>query len=875
MSSKKHQNGAAPNQIQSNGSGRGGSNDLQTRAAFTSAIVAALKELEGKKAPETKELGQRAYQKLQYDLPLASPEELEGLTDILRASLQLKSGQPLLPITSKLLENVVTGARAPVPVGPAPLSLQSESLSSAAAISSNHGGAGVDVGTGAVAGSEEPPNAVDGVSAPTAKGIWDSAGGTVAQQAPAAAATQDPLSSGLVDTGLLNPDRARLCGAFRALCAVIFVQLVSHALAVSEQGTWALLYGIGTGQEDGEEEDGEEEDGSGDAEARRRESAEGAEARAQATATAAAQDEEQPGPSARLRSNGVAAADRSSARHDLGDGSGGPASTDPDRAPGPLEPPQSSPPPPQQPRCLYEEPQAAEEDGDDFVFEDLEAPCSSSSAAAAAAATGVKSAAGSGSWGLGNHPTVPPPPPPYSWPALRTRLLRLSGHVSYALLDEPDLWRDGQLLQGVFQLLRALGAHRHCQELQPLLHAYVGLVADRIAAEPAELACLDSLWDAVGLQCVASLPQVGRQRTAAGAARGGQGLLLAEATTCLSLVATLASQLTGASAKLRLWQQVHKHMLPLLERCLAELARTVGPGPKHVAATAKAAAQQPQQQQPKLQQSTELKAPGPEEVAAIVLVCQVLDFYVQQRPGNADLAGSLKGTGVLASLSVLFAAAAALPGAEPLRSAALCCAASSRELHAWMLAVPGLAKALAGPSFQENGAHEAHGAVWELLGNSGSSPLALSILAGGAAPEKAVRVHALLQLLDRAAACRGGLWGPAVERAMRELFAALRQEQAGGAGASASGREQGATAVAVEQQQQRNGVAGDGASGCEQSAEAASAVVEEDDDADDDKLHLLEPEALLRRRARQLHPACWRILKQLLTASGESSGKTD
>lgn len=101
------------------------------------------------------------------------------------------------------------------------------------------------------------------------------------------------------------------------------------------------------------------------------------------------------------------------------------------------------------------------------------------------------------------------PPPPYSWPALRTRLLRLAGHVSYALLDEPNLWSDGELLQGVFQLLRALGAHRHSQELQPLLHAYVGLVADRIAAEPSELACLDCLWDAVGLQCIASLPQVG------------------------------------------------------------------------------------------------------------------------------------------------------------------------------------------------------------------------------------------------------------------------------------------------------------------------------------------------------------------------------
>ena len=59
--------------------------------------------------------------------------------------------------------------------------------------------------------------------------------------------------------------------------------------------------------------------------------------------------------------------------------------------------------------------------------------------------------------------------------------------------------------------------------------------------------------------------------------------------------------------------KVHKHVLPLLERCLGELARAVAPAPVQVAAAAKQAAGGAPAQ----------KGPGPEEVAAIVLVCQV------------------------------------------------------------------------------------------------------------------------------------------------------------------------------------------------------------------------------------------------------------
>ncbi|EFJ43827.1 hypothetical protein VOLCADRAFT_106660 [Volvox carteri f. nagariensis] len=704
-----------------------------------------------------------------------------------RAALQLKAGQPLFPITAKLLENVVAGARTPVFQGSTsslPAQQQSESQKPSSAPGTGSGAAGTapppdpNRSTAPASASDDPDHKIEET--------------TATRSAPATAALEPSLSTtSLIDSELLNPDRQRLCGAFRALCAVIFVQLVSHSLAVSEQDTWALLYGIESGQ--AEDDDNTTACGRAGqaAENGAAEVAGGELSTLHFSTLTSCTDPPGMGPQQRLLptpphshlDGELEAAARAGGVHQAADadknGTLFMAAEPPECGNGPPADQQYQ----QQPREVYEETQAAAEDGDDFVFEDLEAPSSSSSGGA----TAVAATAHADASARGGDRAIPGPPgpsllPPYSWTALRARLLRLAGHVSYALLDDPELWRDGALLQGVFQLLRALGAHRHSLELQPLLHAYVGLVADRIAAEPSELASLDNLWDAVGLQCVASLPQVDRQRPV-GAARGGQGLLMAEATTCLSLVVTLASQLTAASAKLRLWQQVHKHMLPLLERCLGELARAVRPGPGKVA-TAKAQVQTEAAVVIQQQQQT-ARSTGPEEVAAIVLVCQVLDFYVQQRPGNADLAAALKGTGVLASLAVLFAAAGALPGMEPLRSAALCCAASSRELHRWMLAVPGVAQVLAGPAFQEGGPHEAHGAIWEMLGSAGSSPLALSILSGGAAPEKAIRVHALLQLLAKAVACGGGvLWGRAVESTMRELFTTLRQEQAGGGAAS-------------------------------------------------------------------------------------------
>ncbi|KAG2450559.1 hypothetical protein HYH02_005060 [Chlamydomonas schloesseri] len=853
-------------------------------------------------------MGQRAYAKLQYDLPLVSVEELQGLAETLRCSLQLKSGQPPLALTSKLLENVVAGARAPPapPAGAAPAAAPV-----AAPVAAAEGAAESEGAAAATGEASAAPGATGGAPSPSSKpapspgtastlvtgttSTTDAAATTANADAhtntntssAAATAAAPPSgssngSSSLLDPALLQADRGQLCGAYRALCAALFVDLVGHCLALPEPDTWALLHAVGSA--DGEGGEGGEAGKEGD-----QVDAEGEERAADHEQAAAPNGAgQQPGDEAGAEGLPEGLKQWMAAQR----AAGGPAAgQQPDAA---ADAAAAAAAAAARSAVIYEEVEAVEEDGDDFVFEDLEELPGPSSRTTATASTSAPAARGAGRAAAAGSETLLPlpqalsgPMPPYSWPALRSRLLRLSNQVSYVLLEDEALWGDGRLMGGVFQLLRALGAHRHAQELQPLLHAYVGLVADRLAAAPAEIACLDSLWDAVGLPALAALPARG---AAGGGARKapGQGVLLAEASTCLSLVASLAGQLSAASAKSRLWQQVHQHVLPLLERCLGELARAVAPAPAQAAAAAKQAAGAAPAQ----------KGPGPEEVASIVLVCQVLDFYVVQRPGNVDLGAALRASGVLASLCRLLAAAADLPGGEPLRGAALGIAASSTELHAWMWAVPGVAGALTAPPFQEGGPYEAHGAVWQLLaasspatsksstmkagaaataGNGATNPssgssLALSILDGGATPEKAPRVHGLLQLLTKAASCRGGgggrgggsskLWGPDVERAMRELLAALREGTGRGAATGAAPEVEGSG------RQEGGSKGGDGP------AQNGAGGVESDDD-DDDKLQLLDPEALLQRRARQLHPACWRMLKQLLTSGPEAGGKTD
>lgn len=56
------------------GVGRGAVGDARSRARFTSAVVEAINELQCRKAPPSTDFGRRAYEKLQYDLPVRIPK---------------------------------------------------------------------------------------------------------------------------------------------------------------------------------------------------------------------------------------------------------------------------------------------------------------------------------------------------------------------------------------------------------------------------------------------------------------------------------------------------------------------------------------------------------------------------------------------------------------------------------------------------------------------------------------------------------------------------------------------------------------------------------------------------------------------------------
>jgi len=305
---------------------------------------------------------------------------------------------------------------------------------------------------------------------------------------------------------------------------------------------------------------------------------------------------------------------------------------------------------------VYEDSEAAQQDNDSDVYEPLEVP------------QPVQPVQPYASRGQAQPPSpCQLDPQPFSWPALHHKLLTLADHVHYSLLSYEPLWRQQDTAQHLLQLLRLLGVHSHTQELQALLHAYVGVLVDRLAAAPQDLPLLHQLWEALGLTLASGLKQPGSRTQNGGPKPYAQQGLYPEAVLGLSVAAAVWQQLPGMSPRRMLWQLMFADLLPLLELCAEQLAfsssstrikSTASSNGSSVNGSAGDAA-------PPAATSQAVA------LAHVLLLSHVVELLVMGRPGHVDAAKQLTDLGVTRSMVQLHVQWGAEAPAEPLRSG--CC----------------------------------------------------------------------------------------------------------------------------------------------------------------------------------------------------------
>jgi hypothetical protein len=495
---------------------------------------------------------------------------------------------------------------------------------------------------------------------------------------------------------------------------------------------------------------------------------------------------------------------------------------------------------------IYADVEAAEQDDDDAVYEDMFTAATATSTSSSPACNGStpsrsQHTSHSSSTGTGSSTAAP-----YSWEQLKAKLLLISSGVAYSALEGSSIWQDPSTFSSLLQVLRAIGVHRHGEELQPALHVYLNLLTDHIAACHADIQQLSDLWEALGVQAVASAPRILVMSTTAagngassGSTGGGSMVLPSEARLAFSVAATLAGQLQGHGARAKLWHQVNSHLLPALVRCTEELAR--------------------------------LRAPQGDTLADILLVASVMVFYVTSSPAPATGAKALLQAGGIRALVQLFISHAALPAAEPLRRALLYACAASKEVAAWVQAVPAFGKALAAATSPGSGSTDLDGALWQLVLQPGSdSPALCSMLASWGAADTLEQLLAGLQALELLHRAAGKLWGPATAQQLQQLHAALLHKddkagdsssssRGGGGGGGGSARGQGSSSASA-------------IAGASFYPDPAGHVLQVQQQSDlDDKQHLCSKEEYARRRTKQVVPMCIKLLKSLVN----SDGKTD
>lgn len=109
---------------------------------------------------------------------------------------------------------------------------------------------------------------------------------------------------------------------------------------------------------------------------------------------------------------------------------------------------------------------------------------------------------------------------------------------------------------------------------------------------------------------------------------------------------------------------------------------------------------------------------------------QVVSLYMELAPGNANPAATLMSGGIVRALSLLLPIYGDQPGAETLRAAVTLSASSSPDVRKWMLAVPGVAHAIATRLACSDSALP-HAVVWRLL-----EPQALATAAAAPSAQK-------------------------------------------------------------------------------------------------------------------------------------------
>lgn len=257
---------------------------------------------------------------------------------------------------------------------------------------------------------------------------------------------------------------------------------------------------------------------------------------------------------------------------------------------------------------------------------------------------------------------------------------------------------------------------------------------------------------------------------------------------------------------------------------------------------------------------------------------QVVVLFLENCPGNVDGPKALLSAGVVRCLALLLPIYSSHPGAEPLRLAALLCAAGSQEVRTWMLAVPGVAAAVQG--LVQHACAAAHAVVWQLVAPAVAGPLQAPDAMAGAglqqvleqgvaanSGEALAHMHAVLQLMARAVRMAGGrlTWGSRAESALRQAAAALRET-----GSASSGGAAGVANTAdAPSTSGKDGVTGP--------AHDTQCVIREvlpgEGDEDDEvaaKARGHDAGALDSKRAQQLRPACLKLIKQLLTIGGKT-----